>query len=395
MRPQQQYRVDQLEQLLRAHSNQGGAAFIQPGVSAGVDDEVQAMAQFAQQLRASSSLLPDPAFAQQLERKILAHNVRYAQAKKTKNRWSWLFSEKGVPRVQFVLATILFCLLLAGTSTVLVMAETVSNPDNPLYHVKVWEQQVQLSLANSPQNRADVSLHIIRDRLSIIPTLADPSHTNAYEQTVDDIKGQIENITSIINTLPAGADHDHLVSELATVKNDTRQTLYGVLLKLPLTEQITTTTLLGQLGAPVPEIQQVTILITRRPTSQAIVTIKGTNLTNTTRLIVNMQVIKSNCVVQENTCVFTFPWHKANPPGDIAVLNADGTVIETTHMTLVSGSGNDGNKGTSGNENGTGKNGKGTNPTGGNTNGNRPHKGKSTSTPDHTYIYTNTHIFSP
>ena len=80
-----------------------------------------------------------------------------------------------------------FLLLFAftGSSTLMAIAATVSDPDNSLYGVKVWEQHVQLSLANSPQDRADVSLHIIRDRLNVIPSLTDAAHAKEYQQALD------------------------------------------------------------------------------------------------------------------------------------------------------------------------------------------------------------------
>jgi hypothetical protein len=46
------------------------------------------------------------------------------------------------------------------------LAAHVSNPGNPLYTVKQWEQQVQLSLAHSPSDQAKVSTPIAHDQLN-------------------------------------------------------------------------------------------------------------------------------------------------------------------------------------------------------------------------------------
>ncbi len=82
MKPQQQHRADQLEELLSSHSDQNMSAQMRPGVSDGVDPEVREMARLAQHLQASPPLLPDPVFAQRLERKVLAHSLRHAQTRK-------------------------------------------------------------------------------------------------------------------------------------------------------------------------------------------------------------------------------------------------------------------------------------------------------------------------
>jgi hypothetical protein len=76
MKPQQQHRADQLEELLSSHSDQNMSAQMQSGVSDGVDPEVREMARLAQHLQASPSLMPDPVFVQRLERKVLVHSLQ-------------------------------------------------------------------------------------------------------------------------------------------------------------------------------------------------------------------------------------------------------------------------------------------------------------------------------
>ena len=339
MEPQQEHRADQLEELLSSHLDQNSAAQMRPAVPDGVDSEVREMAMLAQHLQTSPSLLPDPAFVQRLERKILAHRVGHLQTNELRDKQHRLIGRVRVSHVQFVSAMLLFCLLI-GTSIILIKAATVSNPDNPLYSVKAWEQQVQFSLANSPQSRADVSLHITRDRLNTITSLTDTSHTSAYQQTLEDIKQQIDAVASTIDTLPAASDRQDLSTGLARLKTDIRHTLYSVLLKIPLAEQLATTTLLGQLGMPVPGIQSVTMVVTTHPTSLATVTIIGTNLTGTTHLIVNNHMVASVCKLKNDSGIFTIPWQNKNPPTVIAVSNADGTTTQTTSITFVYNDGN-------------------------------------------------------
>jgi hypothetical protein len=335
MKPQQQHRVDQLEELLSAHLERNMSAQMRPGVYDGVDSEVREMVMLAQDLQASPPLIPDPVFIQGLERKVLAHSLDRAQTKVAQDKPYQLIGRGIVLRIRLVCALLLF-FVLTGSGTIIAMAATVSNPDDSLYGVKVWEQHVQLSLPNSPQGRANMSLHIIRDRLNAIPSLTGAAHANAYQQALDDIQLQIKEVASVIETLPPGSERDKLSSELETVRANTRHTLYGVLLKLPLAEQLTTTVVLGQLGMPVPSIESVTVIITTYHTSQAIVTITGANLTSTMRLMINGKLVSSGCTLWNNSCVFTVPWHGKRSPHVIAVVNIDGTSAQITSIQFIS-----------------------------------------------------------
>ena len=359
MKPLQQHSADQLEELLSSRTGQNSSAQLRPVVPNGVDAEVSEMVELAGRLQASPAVVVDTAFAQRLERKVLAHSVRYnTQTKATGRNWHWLFGR--APHIWVTLAALLFC-VLAGTGTVIAMAASVSNSDNPLYGVKEWEQHVQLSLANSPQNKADVSLQNIRATLNAAASQADASHASTYHQTIEDIQQQFDTVSQMINTLPAGSDRQRLSSELATLKNDARHTLYSLLPKLPFTEQLATTTLLGHLGAPVPTIQQATVVVAGHHSGQARITITGTNLTRNTHLVINNQPVTGTCALQHNTCIFVIPWYNQGPPSAIAVLNSDDTTAQMTVITFAYAGSENGNSENNGDD--------GTNSTGKNTNG--------------------------
>jgi len=333
MKPLQQYPADQLEELLSSRMGQNSSVQLRPVVPNDVDAKVREMVALAERLQASSALMVDPAFAQRLERKVLAHSVRYNTQTQARGRnWHWLFGR--TPRVWVTFATLLFC-LLTGTGTVLAMAASTANADNPLYGVKVWEQDVQLSLANTPVNRANVSLQIIRDRLDAASSQAHISQASAYHRTIEGIGEQFDATTQLINTLPAGPDQQRLSSELAILKNDACHTLYSLLPKLAFREQLATTALLGHLGAQVPSIQQVTITVTGHSPAQATIIIMGTNLTSKTHLMINNQLVTGTCALQHNTCVFVIPWSNQGPPSSIAVRNEDDTTAQMTGITFA------------------------------------------------------------
>lgn len=356
MKQQQQWRTDQLEEMLSSRSNPHLPAYIRLAHPDGVDTEVREMAMLARHLQTSLALRPAPAFAQRLEQRVLAHSISHTQTKAVRNKRRWLFGGGSAPHIRLLAFAALLLCILVGSSTLLAMAATVSNPNNLLYSVKVWEQQAQLALASSPQSRATIGLQIIHDRLRDIPDLTGASHAGAYQRALDQIKQQMDAVSSIIHALPAGSQRQNLAKQLATLKTNARSTLHGVLPKLPLAEQVTTTTELGQLGVPVPNIQSVTVVFTAPPASQATITVTGTNLTSTMHLLINNQVVANGCVLQQNTCTFTIPWHGKAPIKLIAIFNADGTSAQTTHIILTGAGVNNGN-GANGQSKGNGKSG--------------------------------------
>jgi Domain of unknown function (DUF5667) len=378
MKPRQDHRADQFEELLSSCSGQKPSAELRSVVPDDVDTEVSEMVTLARHLQASPSLVADPAFAQRLERKMLAHSIQHRQKRASRANRNWLFGR--TPRVWVTFAAFLL-FVLSGAGTVLAMASGVSNPEDPLYTVKVWEQHVQLALASSPENRIDVSLQIIRDRLNTAATVANTSHASTYHQTIEDIEQQIDDASQTINKLPAGSDQQRLSNELDSLKNDVRQTLYSFLPKLPFTEQLATTTFLGHLGASVPSIQQATVTVTGHPVEQATITVTGNNFTNSTHLMINGQLFTGNCTVQSNTCVFVIPWHDQKAPDALAVLNEDDTIAQTRGITFVhtdENNGNNGNNQNDGNSNDKGNNG---NTDNGHGHNNPTDDAKPTSTP--------------
>ena len=366
MNQQQQQRIDQLEEMLSSRSGSRLPAYMRSAYPDGIDIEVREMAMLARHLQVSSALQPTPAFVQRLERRVLAHNISHMQTKAARNKWRWLFgggsalqpnTNTNIQIIRLAFVALLLCLLV-GSSTLLAMAATVSNPNDPLYSVKIWEHQTQQMLASSPQSRATIGLQIIRDRLKEIPGLTGASHASAYQQALDQIEQQMDTVSNIIHALPTGSQRQNLANQLATSKTNARSTLHGVLPKLPLDERVITTTELGQLGVPVPDIQSATVVIKPSPASQATITVTGTNLTSTMNLLVNDEVVANGCALQQNTCTFTIPWHGEAPIKLIAIFNADDTCAQTTHITLTDDDRNNGNdangqskgNGTSGND---------------------------------------------
>ena len=132
------------------------------------DPEVDKLVALARHLQAAPPMQVNPDFARRLEQRMLLHHLAlgYQSSGKaqqiTKRRGNWFLSRPFVAYIS--MAVVLLCSLL-GTG-VFALAAHVTNSGNPLYTVKQWEQQVQLSLAHSPSDQAKVSLPISHDQLN-------------------------------------------------------------------------------------------------------------------------------------------------------------------------------------------------------------------------------------
>ena len=335
------------------------------------DPEIDELVMVARRLQSSPHLLPDPDFADLLESRVL---LRQASLRRKRPAHRWSFPRLwGAHPVYGIALGLCLLILLLGTS-VLVAAAQVSNPENPLYAVKRWEQHVQISLSSSSESRAELDVQFARERLNTLAALAEPAQADAYSQALTDFDQQLNAATSAIRGLSSASDREHLSSELATLEVDARQTLRGFLPQLALAERLLTTDELGRLGYTVPHLQSVDVEITplsAHPVEHAAtISISGDNIQPGAQLLVNGQVMDAQGSFQNGLYVFTTSWQGDQPPQSIGILNPDSTVAQTTHITMKSSNGN-----------GNGNNGNGNN--GGHGNGNNGGKPDKTPTPHH------------
>ena len=236
--------------------------------------------------------------------------------------------ETGCSRVlrwhTLALTIVLLC-SLSGTS-ILAFAAQTTNPSNPLYTVKKWEQQVQLSLARSPSDQAEVSLHIASDRLNALAN----AHGETYRQMLADLKGQMDTAMQILNALPAGQDHTHLADELAALKARARRTLRDGLPHLSLSERLLTTDELGYLGDAVPQLTHATIIFSSPSPTQVTISLTGNNLSAGGHVLIDQVLMGDNGTLQNGTDIFIVSWHGQSSPHTIGILNTDSTVAQTT-----------------------------------------------------------------
>jgi Domain of unknown function (DUF5667) len=331
------------------------------------DPEIDELVTIARRLQSHPQLQADPDFAELLETRLLLHHAALRRKQPARKGLSRLWQAHPVYGIALG-----FCLLmlLLGTG-VLSVAARVSNPENPLYAVKRWEQHVQVSLAGSSGSRAELDLQFAREQLNMLADLADPAHENAYRQTLADFDQQVSAAASAIQGLAAKPDRDRLSSELATLKSDGRHTLRGLLPQLALAERLLTTDELGSLGDRVPHLLSAEIVLsTHSNEDSATISIAGSNIQPGAQLMVNGQIINAPGLFQNSLYVFTTGWNGTQHPQSIGILNPDGTVTQTTIITMKTSNGN-----------GNGNNGNGN--YGGHGNGNNGGKPDKTPTPHH------------
>lgn len=321
------------------------------------DPVVDELVALAHRFQSEPSLQVNPDFAWQLERRILIHE---AELRRERSARGWSFPRLLHVRPFFGIALGLCLLLLLLGTGVLAVAAQISNPDNPLYKVKRWEQHVQISLASSSGNQAELDLQFARDRLGMLANLADPAHQGAYQQALMDMDQQISAAANAINAVPAGAYHARLASELAALQVDARHILRGLLSQLSLPERLQTTGELGRLGDNVPLLKSVEILLPAHPNGNASISISGQDIQPGAQLLVDGQLLEAHSSLQNGSNIFVANWIGDQHPHMIGILNPDGTAAQTTAITLQisNGHGNsdgDGNGTHNGNGNGGGK----------------------------------------
>lgn len=359
---------------------QHAIGFILPERGLEHDSEIDKLIALARHLQAAPQLRVDPGFARQLERRMLRRHAEL-QLKQAEKKRSFLKLLRAHPAFGMILG-LCFLVLLLSISALALAAQT-SNPNNPLYTVKRWEQQLQISLASNAGDQAALNLRFASDSLNALPYLTDPARATAYSQALTNLDQQLNTTASAINALPAGSQRNQLTHELANLKLDAIHIMRGLLSQLTLSARLTTTDELARLGERVPRLINGTLTLPAHSNGRATINLVGSNIQPGAQLLVDGKLTGVTGTLQNNQITFVLNWNGLQHPHTLGILNPDGTVAQTTTISVKTTSENGGsNK----NGNGDGKNHNGGNGNGG---GNKPsvtptpHKPPVTPTPHH------------
>ncbi len=330
----------ELEQTRR-----GGHPARQNGRPSQGNPEVKALAALARSLQEAVPLQADPDFANYLERRIQARQATLQRKHAAPHWWGnpFFYLLRAHPALRIGVSLLLVVMLL-GTG-IFVAAAQVTNPNNPLYGLKHWEQQVQVSLSGSPADQAELELQSARDRLNTLPSLANTAHGGEYRQALAKFDEQFRQAVQTVNALPAGQDHTRLAGELDTLQTDARHMLRGFLLHLAVPEGQATTDELGRLGETVPHLTQVDLTLPAHPNGQASISISGDDLQAGAKLLIDGRLVTASGALQNGSYLFTLTWKGDQHPHSIGIKNPDGTIAQTTTITVHSTSDSNDNNG--------------------------------------------------
>ena len=348
MNPLDERLNDHLERLVQNSGHAGHQAGGFTGLAPERVSEIEDLVELARCLQSAPQLQVAPDFATQLERRLLR---RHAELRlHSGKRRSPFVLLRARPLLSVALGLcVLFCLL---STSVLAWAAQVSNPTNPLYALKRWEQHVQVQFASSPAAQATLEMQFAREQLNALDPMADPFHAAAYRQGLLDLDQHLRSVSSLIHGLPAGSQHDQLVGELADLQANAIHKLRGLLPRLDLPERLATTDELGHLGDTVPTLTHATLILPAHPNGQAAIVLEGSDLQAGAQLLVNGRALEASETVQPGQVIFIADWRGDQHPQGLGILNPDGTAVQTTSMTIT-GAMNDNQNGNNNNPSST------------------------------------------
>jgi hypothetical protein len=335
MKPLHDRLNDRLEHI-ESRSWQNGhhaSDFMLPEPGREGDPEVDALIELARRLRVASHLQVDLDFAERLQRRMVRRHAEL-QLQHTHKKRSFCFLFRTYPA--FGVALFLCLLLLLLSTGVLALAAQISDPNNQLYALKRWEQQLQISLASSNAGeQASLDLQFARDRLTTLADLADPAHSMAYSQALAELDQHVQTATAAINGLPPGTQRKHLVSELASLHSDAIHLLRSLLPRLTLSERLATTGELAQLGDHVPRLTSGILILPPQPPGRVSISLAGSDLQPGAQLLVDGTPTGVTGLVQNSHLIFVVAnWKGEQRPQSLGLLDPDGTAAQTTAITL-------------------------------------------------------------
>lgn len=316
------------------------------------DPDIEGLVSQAQWLQQAEPLQVDEDFAHRLETRLLARQaVLKPQTARQQRRWKAVPSTTWVRRPLGAVAMLCALLLLLLGSGLLVAAHGAS-PGSPLYGVKRWEGGMRYGL-NAQTVQAAQDYQEAHDRLLMVASVTSPaSNTKAYSDALNGFVRSLATFENDVSKFPSGSEREQLAKDLVSLKLDARHTLRGLLTHLTITQRLTTTTELAQLGEPVPLLTKIIITSTPGSSSQVVITFEGSNIQPGARLVIDGQLVTANQLFKGGSYQFTLKWEKQQAPHSLGIQNPDGMNVANNRFNWPAT--HDGNQGGNGHGNGGG-----------------------------------------
>jgi hypothetical protein len=296
------------------------------------DEMLNALLETARRIEALPTLRPGASFSQRLGRQVQARAAAMRRANGSspsalaESRHQLRFALSGWMRVHPGLAAVVALLAVMGVLGVVgVVGAQASDPGNPFYQVKRFEQSIQLSFAN-PADRVRLNIGYARSDLQALSSYAQQGDDANYERILGYLNQETSHAENDLKAVPAGAEYTQLAQQLAQVQQDEQQTLRALLKRLDITERLNTTDALRTLGASVPAITKVVLRVDED--NRATVVISGSGFEPGAALLVDGRVMPAEVTVQQQE----FTAIVALPPGALptqfGIVNPDGTAVQ-------------------------------------------------------------------
>lgn len=307
----------------------------------GQDDELHALLETARHIEALPTLRPGAAFSQRLGRRLQARAAamraagRSSQSTRTEDQPRRGFGLSGWMSVHPGLAAVVLALAVLGVLGIVgVAGAQASDPGNPLYQVKRFEQSIQLSLA-SPAEKVRLHIGYARSDLQALSGYAQQSDDANYERVLGYLNQETDQATSDLKNVPSGTEYTQLAQQLDQLKSDEQQTLRGLLQQLDITERLVTTNALSASGASGPVISKVVLTVSDG--NKATVVISGSGFEPGAQLLVDGRVMPADVTVQpqEFTAVLSLP--AGARPAQLGIANPDGTAVQSAVIQPTTG----------------------------------------------------------
>lgn len=350
MDPQHEWLDERLAQSMGAPApgeqlSAGHQAEATPGNQ---DTQIEELVTLSHRLQAAPQLHVNAGFAETLERRFLRHAL-LAQHRNARHGMLWHFWRRHNVAVPISFSLLLLLLLGLGW---LVLAVQTATPANPLDGFKRWMQPGQTTSAppaTPTPDQATLELQRARWSLATLLTLTAPAQDTAYIQELAQFDVQLTRATKTINALSSRTEKTQMSAQLALLKNDAREKLRGLLHTLTSTASSATTTELGRLGEPIPQVHRASIALPAHPRGNATITIVGNGIQSGAQLLVDGKLTQASGTLQNGQIVFVLTWPSEKHPHSLGIINPDGTVAQTTTVTVTTtkggGNGNGKEKG--------------------------------------------------
>ncbi|HKT39536.1 MAG TPA: hypothetical protein VJR48_14265, partial [Ktedonobacterales bacterium] len=150
-------------------------------------------------------------------------------------------------------------LLAIGMSTL--TAAAAAGPGSPLYGLRRWEQNIQLTFAGSAADRVRLHITYAQDALSALDATVASRQTGAtYEDALATFRDEARAAMTNLNSVPAGGERDALSSQLQRLLAHGTTTLHSALAMLQWPQRIEATGVLGEIGDNVLIVTQASMV---------------------------------------------------------------------------------------------------------------------------------------